>query len=335
MSPEYTPESLLAMGRGFMESRILLTGAELDLFTMLAPAPLLAQDLAEWTGFHLRPLTVLLDALTAMGLLIKKDARYQTEPSVAPFLSSDAPGSVLPMVLHGAGLWKTWSQLTTIVSEAVGPERPAAAFRSQDDLKAFIGAMAAVGAPMARSIAAAADPGRAKYLLDVGGATGTYTLAFLEANPDLKATIFREVGIGEYPWTFELYDDHNGSNSKTGNYVSWTFHNRVSWSGEELVGAYVDNDNLLIRVTGDADDPPICQVTPTTLYFDVDYVDETDSETFKIKNVGGGTLSGSVLESCYEFTLNTSDYSLGPGEEKPTHRRRPDLTSAIWIWPRG
>ena len=190
MSPEYTPESLLAMGRGFMESRILLTGAELDLFTMLAPAPLLAQDLAERTGFHLRPLTVLLDALTAMGLLIKKDARYQTEPSVAPFLSSDAPGSVLPMVLHGAGLWKTWSQLTTIVSEAVGPERPAAAFRSQDDLKAFIGAMAAVGAPMARSIAAAADPGRAKYLLDVGGATGTYTLAFLEANPDLKATIF-------------------------------------------------------------------------------------------------------------------------------------------------
>lgn len=190
MIPKQTPENLLALSRGFMESRILLTGAELDLFTLLAPRPLSAEEVVDRKGLHPRPTVMLLDALAALGLLVKDEGRYQTETSLAPLLSSDASGSVLPMILHGASLWKTWSELTPIVKETGKPARPAAAFRSPEDLRSFIGAMAVVGAPQAAKIAAAVDPGRARSLLDVGGATGTYTLAFLEAGPDLKATIF-------------------------------------------------------------------------------------------------------------------------------------------------
>ena len=66
-----SPQDILAMSRGFMETRILLTAAELDLFTHLKTS-LSASDLAQRTGYHVRPLTILLDALAAIGLVEKK-----------------------------------------------------------------------------------------------------------------------------------------------------------------------------------------------------------------------------------------------------------------------
>ena len=57
-------------------------------------------------------------------------------------------------------------------------------------MRAFIGAMHVVAAPLAADIVNAVKPGQAKALIDVGGASGTYTLAFLHASPEMKATIF-------------------------------------------------------------------------------------------------------------------------------------------------
>ncbi|MDA8141647.1 MAG: hypothetical protein M0036_23635, partial [Desulfobacteraceae bacterium] len=70
----------ISLSRNFMECRVLLTGAELDLFTHLAE-PATSRDLADKQGWHERPLTAVLDALAAMGLLIKKDGHYQTDPA--------------------------------------------------------------------------------------------------------------------------------------------------------------------------------------------------------------------------------------------------------------
>lgn len=186
------PEDLLARARGFMESRILLSGAELDLFTLLAPAPLAAEEVWQRLGARAqtrRALTTLLDALAALGLLDKQEGRYRTAADAAP-LAADATGSVLPMVLHAAGLWRTWNELTSIVRESGAPARTSSERRDPQDLAAFIGAMHVVGRPVAARIAAKVDPGKARALLDVGGATGTYSEAFLAASPALRATIF-------------------------------------------------------------------------------------------------------------------------------------------------
>ena len=67
-----SPEEVLRLSKNFMESRILLSGAELNLFTILNPTPLSAQEVASRIGADLRALTVLLDALSAMDLLVKK-----------------------------------------------------------------------------------------------------------------------------------------------------------------------------------------------------------------------------------------------------------------------
>jgi hypothetical protein len=184
------PEKILRLARGFMESRILLSGAELNIFTVLSEGPLTAKEVSSRIGADLRALVILLDALAAMGLLIKKGETYRCDAALAPFLSKDHPRSVLPMVLHAAHLWHRWSRLTNVVQgtdESGSTARPS---RGRDEMRAFIGAMHVVALPLAREIVAAVNPGPSKALLDVGGASGTYTIAFLQASPRMKATLF-------------------------------------------------------------------------------------------------------------------------------------------------
>ena len=185
-----SPEEVLRLSQNFMESRILLSGAELNLFTILNPTPLSAQEVASRIGADLRALTVLLDALSAMGLLVKKSETYQCANSVSPFLSDDAPNSVLPMVLHADHLWQRWSGLTDVVRSTIVSKGAVQSSRSPEELRAFIGAMHVIAAPRADEIIAATHPGSSKNLLDVGGASGTYTIAFLKAVPEMKATLF-------------------------------------------------------------------------------------------------------------------------------------------------
>ena len=182
-------QEILSLARNFMECRVLLTGAELDIFTHLTE-PASSRDLAEQQGWHERPLTVVLDALAAMGLLIKKEGHYRTDPGLLPLLSSPSPRSVLPMIKHAATIWKNWSNLTRIVAETGGVEKPPGRFEGREDQTAFIGAMHVIGRQHAPAIVQAVQPGPARRLLDVGGASGTYTIAFLEASPLMSATIF-------------------------------------------------------------------------------------------------------------------------------------------------
>ncbi len=191
MKEQLSPEKILNLSRTFMQSRILLSGAELDLFTLLGPQPLTAEEAADRTGYHLRPLTYLLDVLAALEFLDKKEGRYQTQPSLLPFLSSDSENSILPMLLHAAHIWESWSTLTEVVRETGGPDRaPGTAWKDETAQKAFIGAMHVVGSRHAGSVAASVGAGGARSLIDVGGGSGTYTIAFLRANPEMKAAIF-------------------------------------------------------------------------------------------------------------------------------------------------
>jgi SAM-dependent methyltransferase len=190
MSAKITEESINELARGFMASRILLSGAELDLFTLLAQEPLTAEDIAAKTKTGLRGIVILLDALSALGFLGKKDGRYQAVPSVASLLSATASDSILPMVLHMATVWQNWSQITDIVRGKTTPGLKAKGALAEGNRKAFIGAMHVVASKAAPEVVAAINPGEARRLLDVGGGSGTYTLAMLSAKPEMRGTLF-------------------------------------------------------------------------------------------------------------------------------------------------
>jgi predicted O-methyltransferase YrrM len=190
MKQPHSPMTLMKSARGFMESRILLSAAELDLFTLIENKPMRAEEIADVKQLDLRGATILLDALASLGFLIKEKETYRSEPSVGAMLSSDNPDSVLPMVLHMATLWRTWSHLSDIVCGKMTPGVEKKSVLEEKNYRAFIGAMHAVGSRSAPEVVAAVRPGDSKKLLDVGGGSGTYTLAFLQACPDMRATLF-------------------------------------------------------------------------------------------------------------------------------------------------
>ncbi len=180
---------ILQIARGYWEARILLTGAELNLYSLLSDKPVPLDQLSDRLQADRRGLGILLDALAAMGLLEKTEEGYFCPEGVSRHISEDSPNSVLPMVLHLAGLWKKWSNLTAIVEKG-RVEETAVEPMSSDQIRAFIGAMHVVGRDVAKPLVERIGVGDARRLLDVGGASGTYTVAFLQANPELKATIF-------------------------------------------------------------------------------------------------------------------------------------------------
>lgn len=189
MGEKHTHDSILELTRGFMASRVLISAAELDLFTLLTPKPLTANAAAEAIGADLRSITILLDALCALGFVVKTNGTYQTEPSVAPLLSSNSHTSLLPMILHMGSVWQNWSSITDIVKGKTVPDLEKG-IMAKDHLEAFIGAMHVVAFKAAPAVVAAIDPAGASRLLDVGGGSGAYVLAFLDAYPSLQATLF-------------------------------------------------------------------------------------------------------------------------------------------------
>ena len=60
-----------SLARAFMESRVLLTAVELDLFYLMGDGRLTSKQLAELGGWDQRGLEILLDALVVIGGSVK------------------------------------------------------------------------------------------------------------------------------------------------------------------------------------------------------------------------------------------------------------------------
>jgi len=196
MSDKHTDDSILKMVRGFMASRVIISAAELDLFTLLAKQARTADGVAAALGADLRGITILLDALCALKFLVKTNGTYRTESSAIPLLSADTPTSVRPMVLHMGSVWRNWSQITDIVMGKAVPDLKKGIL-DKENYEAFIGAMHVVASRNAPGVVAAIGPAGVRRLLDVGGGSGSYTLAFLDAAPDLRATLFDRPSVIE------------------------------------------------------------------------------------------------------------------------------------------
>jgi ubiquinone/menaquinone biosynthesis C-methylase UbiE len=186
----WTADEILALMRGYQGAAVLAAGAELNVFGALAAAPSTAAELAQATHCDPRGLVMLLDALAAMGLLGKSENAYSLPPGLDAFLTADGAQSVLAMLQHQANCLRNWSQLARVVQNG----RPAPKFPSvrgeAGDQESFIGAMHNVSLPNADEVIQAVQPLQFGHLLDVGGASGTWTIAFLRACPQAQATLF-------------------------------------------------------------------------------------------------------------------------------------------------
>lgn len=185
-----TPDEVLEIARGFQPASVVAAAADLDLFGALCPTPLSAAELARVLEADVRGIRILLDALVALGLLEKTENRFSVPEDLVPTLGRHGAGSVLAMAQHLSNCLRRWAHLARVVKSGRPTERvPSIRGEAADDA-AFIRAMDNICAPLADGLVAELKPLEFRHLLDVGGASGTWTVAFLRAAPGSRATLF-------------------------------------------------------------------------------------------------------------------------------------------------
>jgi len=183
-------EQILEMMRAYQVPCLFAAAADLDLFEKLAPVPRTAAEVAAAAGCDLRAVTILLDALAAVGVIVKQDEQYSISPELAPFLCEAFPQSVMAMLRHQANCLRRWSRLPWTVHSGK-PEYPGPSIRGEDaDKASFIEAMHVVSRDVADELVQKIHPGSVRCVLDLGGASGSWTLAWLKAEPQSRAIIF-------------------------------------------------------------------------------------------------------------------------------------------------
>ncbi len=182
------PDDINELARSFMPARALLTALELDVFTAVGSGAS-AADVAGNLGTDTRATEMLLNALAALDLLEKHDNVFRDTAITARFLAAGSPDNARPALMHAVNLWRTWSTLTDCVRAGTSVLRRQDQPRSADDTQAFIAAMDRNAKERAAVLVRSVPVNGARRMLDLGGGSGAYSIAFVKAHPELHADI--------------------------------------------------------------------------------------------------------------------------------------------------
>ena len=106
---QWSEKDLLKLSGGYWGAFTLHAGVKLDLFTLIGDDQLSHEDVANRLKGDVRGVRSLLNALTAMGLLIKKNGKYANTSSSKKHLVKGAPEYVGYMIMHHHHLVQPWS----------------------------------------------------------------------------------------------------------------------------------------------------------------------------------------------------------------------------------
>lgn len=182
------PDDLQQTINGFRESRVILTAIELDIFSAIGKGAN-SKTAAKKLGTDPRATDSLLNALAAIELIEKRDGIFSNGPVAARFLEEGSSDDSRAAIMHTAHLWPRWSTLTDCVRQGTSVTYTEMAVRGDDWTNAFIAAMhknASFRAPM---VVGMVGTDGVRRMLDVGGGSGAYSIAFARANNRLLADI--------------------------------------------------------------------------------------------------------------------------------------------------
>ena len=204
MTKEWNIGKLLDVSSGYWQGCTVQAAVRLKIFTVLGETKYDAQEVAERIDADNRATGLLLDALAAMGLLVKTELEYANAEFSRKFLVADVPGYMGHIILHHHQILDGWAQLDKAVVTGSRVERRS--YGAETERESFLMGMFNLAMMVAPQMAEKFKlPGR-KRLLDLGGGPGTYAINFCKANPELKAVIldrpttepFARQVVGEY-----------------------------------------------------------------------------------------------------------------------------------------
>jgi SAM-dependent methyltransferase len=187
---KWTADKILEMASRYRAACVLAAAVDLELFEAMLGRRLTAAQIARRIRGDRRAVTIILDALAALALLNKSGGRYAVPADAAAVLTAGGRRSVLAMSQHQANCLRRWAQLPWVAKTGRPAVRVPSVRGERKDAAAFIGGMHDLNRRMAPKLVREIQPLPFQHLLDIGGASGTWTIAFLETNPLGRATIF-------------------------------------------------------------------------------------------------------------------------------------------------
>jgi predicted O-methyltransferase YrrM len=186
--PITSPGQILDIASAYWKSCTLHAAVKLDIFSILSTRELTAGELADELSLGKKELLQLLNALTALGLLIKTGDRFANTELASSCLDRKAASYLGHIITHHHHLVDSWSQLADAVAHG-GPVS-SRDHGEEAERKSFLLGMHDLALANAPKLAKQLDLTNRKHLLDLGGGPGTYAIHFCLANPHLRATIF-------------------------------------------------------------------------------------------------------------------------------------------------
>jgi (2Fe-2S) ferredoxin/SAM-dependent methyltransferase len=180
------PDRLDQMTRGYMPSRCILTALELDIFTAVGDGAN-AEQIGTRIDANARAAGMLLNALVALGLLSKNGDDYKNTPESARFFVQSSKDNHRNGLLHTANIWHRWSTLTGAVRS--GTRVPIDRDDTPEWTRNFIAGMQRHAKDRAPLVVKTLGTAGVRRILDLGGGSGAYSIAFAKAGPDVQCEI--------------------------------------------------------------------------------------------------------------------------------------------------
>jgi SAM-dependent methyltransferase len=148
-----------------------------------------AAAVASACGADARATERLLDALVSLGFLEKREGVFANAPLAARFLAKGSPDDSRDALKHNLSLWRRWSTLTDAVRAGHAVGVPEMADRGDDWTVPFIAAMHRGAVARAPLVVEAVGTQGVARMLDVGGGSAAYSIAFARARATLRAEV--------------------------------------------------------------------------------------------------------------------------------------------------
>lgn len=188
MNREWTAGELLATSSAYWRGCALQAAVRLGVFTALHQGSAPLEEITVRIEADHRGTEQLLNALAAMGLLLKQESSYANAPAAQEFLSRDSERYLGHIILHHHHILDGWAQLDQAVRRGAPVRRRS--YGEAVERESFLLGMFNLAMGVAPRLSAQVDLAGRKRLLDLGGGPGTYAIHFCLANPGLSAVIY-------------------------------------------------------------------------------------------------------------------------------------------------
>lgn len=185
----WNPGTLLETSGSYWKTCTLHAGVKLDVFTALGQDRLTIDEIHIKLKVQKEGLFRLLNALSAMELVDKKDGCYSNSQAALTFLSKASEQYIGFMIMHHHHLMPSWQNMDQAVVDG-GPIRDRSSASSDERRESFLMGMFNIAMAIAPKLSKELDLKGCRKLLDFGGGPGTFAIHFCLANPGLTASVY-------------------------------------------------------------------------------------------------------------------------------------------------